>query len=102
MSAPEGRPNPSAPTVAPITDGLPRPFWSVMIPTHDCAEYLRRTLASVLAQAPAAAEMQIEVVDDCSTRDDPEAVVSAVGGGRVTFHRHPQNAGAIANFNSCL
>jgi glycosyltransferase involved in cell wall biosynthesis len=73
-----------------------------MIPTFDCADYLRRTLASVLAQAPAADAMHVEVVDDCSTRDDPEAVVRELGAGRVAFHRQPRNVGPIANFNACL
>jgi len=73
-----------------------------MIPTFNCAAYLRQTLESVLAQDPGAAQMQIEVVDDCSTRDDPEAVVAATGGGRVAFHRKPVNEGAIPNFNTCL
>ena len=46
--------------------------------------------------------MQIEVVDDCSDRDDPESVVKSVGRGRVAFYRKPKNGGAIANFNSCI
>jgi hypothetical protein len=102
MNAPEGRANPYAPPVAPVADGGPRPFWSVMIPTYDCADYLRRTLASVLAEAPDASEMQIEVVDDCSTRDDPARVVEEIGRGRVAFYRQPRNQGAIATFNTCI
>ncbi len=46
--------------------------------------------------------MQIEVMDDASTKDDPEAVVRELGQGRVAFYRHPQNVGATANFNACL
>jgi hypothetical protein len=46
--------------------------------------------------------MQIEVVDDCSTMDDPEAVVRELGAGRVLFSRQPQNVGHVANFNTCL
>ena len=95
MSAPR-------PRISPPPPGAARPRWSVMIPTFDCAATLRATLASVLAQDPGPAEMQIEVVDDASTRDDPAAVVDAVGGGRVAFHRQPRNLGHVANFNSCL
>ena len=62
-------------TILPITDEGKRPIWSVMIPTYNCANYLRETLASVLAQDPGADVMQIEVVDDHSTKDDPKAVV---------------------------
>lgn len=45
-----------------------------MIPTYNCARYLRETLASVLAQDPGRDNMHIEVIDDRSTKDDPEAV----------------------------
>jgi hypothetical protein len=73
-----------------------------MIPTYNCAAYLRETLTSVLLQDPGPNMMQIEVVDDHSTRDDPEAVVAAVGNGRVSFYRQPQNVGHTENFATCL
>jgi glycosyltransferase involved in cell wall biosynthesis len=73
-----------------------------MIPTYNCAKYLRTTLASVLSQDPGADLMQIEVVDDCSTKDDPAAVVAEVGQGRVGFYRQPQNGGHTKNFATCL
>jgi len=72
-----------------------------MIPVHDCAGYLRETLASVLAQDPGPEQMQIEVIDDASS-DRPESVVEELGRGRVGFHRHPRNVGHVANFNTCL
>ncbi|MBE9178457.1 glycosyltransferase [Oculatella sp. LEGE 06141] len=89
-------------TIAPVPEECDRPLWSVMIPTYNCAAYLRHTLTSVLAQAPAPDLMQIEVVDDHSTQDDPEAVVAEVGQGRVAFYRQPQNMGYIRNFETCL
>ena len=46
--------------------------------------------------------MQIEVVDDHSTQDDPEAVVAELGQGRVSFYRQPQNVGHVRNFETCL
>jgi glycosyltransferase involved in cell wall biosynthesis len=72
-----------------------------MIPTYECAGYLRETLAAVLAQDPGPERMQIEVVDDASS-DDPESVVRELGRGRVHFHRQPANVGHTANFNTCL
>ena len=46
----------SSRTIAPLPSGRPRPFWSVMIPTYNCADYLRHTLAE-RARAGAAAAM---------------------------------------------
>jgi glycosyltransferase involved in cell wall biosynthesis len=88
--------------VLPVPDGITRPLWSVMIPTYNCAKYLRETLASVLAQDPGSEHMQIEVVDDCSSKDDPEAVVREMGMGRVVFHRQRANVGHTQNFETCL
>ena len=72
-----------------------------MIPSHNCEQYLRETLASVLAQDPGPDRMQIEVVDDASS-DDPRGVVDELGRGRVGFFRQPTNVGHVANFNVCL
>lgn len=73
-----------------------------MIPTYNCAVYLRDTLLSVLQQDPGPDLMQIEVVDDRSTRDDPVSVVTELGKGRVGFYRQPRNVGHAANFATCL
>src|SRR5580704_17822873 len=90
------------PPVAAVVPGARRPRWSVMIPTFNCAQYLGQTLNSVMRQDPGPDQMEIEVVDDCSTKDDPETVVREAGKGRVMFHRKPKNAGATANFNTCI
>jgi glycosyltransferase involved in cell wall biosynthesis len=42
------------------------------------------------------------VIDDCSTRDDPAAVVDECGHGRVTFWRQPRNMGPQATFTTCI
>jgi glycosyltransferase involved in cell wall biosynthesis len=89
-------------TIYPVVETAQRPLWSVMIPTYNCANYLRTTLASVLAQDPGADVMQIEVVDDGSTKDNPAAVVEELGKGRVAFYQQPQNVGYIRNFETCL
>jgi glycosyltransferase involved in cell wall biosynthesis len=91
-----------APVIEPVPEGTRRPFWSVMIPVYNSADYMRETLRCVLAQDPGADEMDIEVVDNCSTTDDPEAVVRELGGGRIKFHRQAENVGAIGNFNTCI
>ena len=75
---------------------------SVAIPTYNCARLLARTLQSVLEQDLPAERMDIAVVDDCSTQDDPEAVVRQIGAGRVRFLRNPRNVGIARNFNACV
>ena len=58
----------TVPRIAPVPAGVRRPRWSVMIPTFNCAKYLRETLGSVLAQDPGPERMQIEVVDAARPR----------------------------------
>ena len=79
-----------------------RPLWSVLIPTHNCAYYLKETLQSVLAQDPGEASMEIVVVDDYSTKDDPEAVVKEYGQGRVQLIRQEKNVGKVKNYETGL
>ncbi|MEI4473680.1 glycosyltransferase family 2 protein [Frigidibacter sp. MR17.24] len=88
--------------VPPVPTAAARPLWSVMIPVFNGASDLAQSLGSVLAQDPGPEIMQIEVVDDCSTADDPEAVVRALAGDRVAFYRQPVNGGHARNFNSCI
>jgi glycosyltransferase involved in cell wall biosynthesis len=88
--------------VPPVDIGVPRPVWSVMIPTYNCAPYLETALRGVLTQAPGPERMQIEVVDDHSTADDPEEIVRQIGERRVGFYRQPRNRGVVGNLNTCL
>ncbi|MBW4632569.1 MAG: glycosyltransferase [Iphinoe sp. HA4291-MV1] len=94
--------HPYHPVIPPVSEGVPRPLWSVMIPTYNCAGYLRETLASVLAQDPGPDVMQIAVVDNCSTEDDPAAIVEELGMGRVEFYQQPMNVGSLKNFQTCF
>lgn len=89
-------------SIAPVPSGTRRPLWSVMIPTFECATLLRGTLSSVLLQDQGSECMQIEVIDDRSTKDDPEKVVAEVGRGRVGFYQQPIHVGHIKNFETCL
>lgn len=90
------------PIVQPVTSNTSRPLWSVMIPVYNCAAYLPQTLRSVLQQDPGADQMQIEVVDDCSTDANVEKLVNEIGRGRVAYYRQPQNVGSLRNFETCL
>ena len=84
--------------IATVSKGIKRPLWSVIIPTYNCATYLKETLTSVLAQDPGEASMEIIVVDDHSTKDDPETIVKEFGNGRVQFYRQPKNMGKSSNY----
>jgi glycosyltransferase involved in cell wall biosynthesis len=92
------------PAVAPPSSVTSRrPFWSVMIPTfRPQAKYLRQTIESVLDQGVNPAQIQIEVVDDCSPDTDTGAMVEAIAGGRVSFFKTPKNLGLCGCWNKCI
>ncbi|MBF2018339.1 MAG: glycosyltransferase family 2 protein [Rivularia sp. T60_A2020_040] len=94
--------NPYRPSILPVSPEVKRPLWSVMIPTYNCAEYLRYTLKSILAQDPGVDQMQIVVVDNHSTEDNPEAVVKELGADRIEFYRQTSNVGMMNNFQTCF
>lgn len=73
-----------------------------MIPTYNTGKFLEQTLRSILDQDPGPENMQIEVIDDCSTTDDPEKIVRRIGGERISFYRKRENEGAVKNFNTCV
>lgn len=77
-------------------------MWSVMVPVYNCSRYLPECLNSILAQCAPEQDMQVEVVDDASTDTDVAALVQAVGKGRVTYYRQPQNVGSLRNFETCI
>lgn len=94
------------PQTPPKIDRLPkmasRPTWSVMIPAYNCIGYLQEALESVLQQALPADQMQIEVIDDCSTDGDVGELVRKIGKGRVGYFRKEINGGSLRNFESCI
>lgn len=90
------------PEIEEIADLDHRPLWSVMIPTYNGTLYLEETLRSVLSQDPGVDKMQIEVIDDCSTADNPEELVYRVGQGRISFTRQSENLGQIKTWNNCI
>lgn len=90
------------PKIAPMAHGVKRVQWSVMIPAYNCAGYLKQAIKSVLQQDPGTHIMQIEVVDDCSTDADIEALVWEVGNGRVSYFRQKENLGSLRNFETCI
>jgi glycosyltransferase involved in cell wall biosynthesis len=76
--------------------------WSVMVPLFNGTRHFVETLDSVLAQGFDEREMQIEVIDDCSTEGDSENIIKTRYGGRVSYYRRPQRVGMAANWNACI
>ena len=90
------------PVINTIDPGIERPLWSVMIPVYNCSQFLQRCLENVLQQDEGARQMQIEVVDDCSTDADVKALVQRIGNGRVDYFRQEKNMGSLRNFETCI
>ena len=90
------------PKIERVSENTERPLWSVMIPVYNCIAYLEATISSVLQQALPVDQMQIEVIDDCSTDGDVEALVRQVGKGRVGYFKKEKNGGSLRNFESCI
>jgi glycosyltransferase involved in cell wall biosynthesis len=73
------------------------PSVSVIIPTHNRADFLRGALSSVLNQTYQ--NFEIIVVDDASS-DDTATVVAAFNDERIRFLRHDTNKGGSAARNT--
>ena len=89
----------AVPAGRPESISIRMPAVSVIIPTYNRAELLRRTLAGVLQQT--LSDFEVLVVDDCSS-DDPAAVVAEFNDPRLRYLRQPENAGVAAARNRGL
>ncbi|MGC3976718.1 MAG: glycosyltransferase family 2 protein [Nitrospira sp.] len=76
-----------------------RPLVSVVIPTYNRGAYLKTAIASALAQEHAGElfELQIIVVDDCSSHDMRHVAAAFPG---VQYVRLPENRGASGARNA--
>lgn len=96
-----GRTPEQPPCIAPVGAST-RPLWSVMIPVYNGGAYLRESLEAVLQQAYSENDMQIEVIDDCSTDIDVRSLVATIGQGRIGYFCQPRNVGSLRNFETCI
>ncbi len=69
---------------------------SIVVAAYNAAPFIARAVQSALAQTDV--ELEVVVVDDCST-DDTAAVVEAFGDRRIRCHRAPRNGGPAAARN---
>jgi teichuronic acid biosynthesis glycosyltransferase TuaG len=72
---------------------MPTPRFSVVIPTHQAAAFIGRTIACVLGQT--FQDFEIVIVDNGST-DGTDAIVAAIGDPRITY-RWQEDSGRPAN-----
>lgn len=77
---------------------MPAKF-SVAIPVHNRAEYLRSAIASCLAQTTD--DLEVIVSDDCST-EDLESVASSFHDPRIKYYQSKNRLGAAANHQKAV
>lgn len=90
------------PEIKPLPKNIPRPLWSVMVPTYNCIQFVVEAIESVLQQDLGAEVMQIEIIDDFSDDGDLEKLINEHYGDRVHFFRQDQNKGSLRNFETCI
>src|SRR4051812_14835388 len=69
---------------------------SVVIPTFNRAELLRKAVASVLAQH--GDHFEVVISDNCSTDHTPDVVAEFAGDPRVVISRNASNLGMVGNW----
>jgi glycosyltransferase involved in cell wall biosynthesis len=77
----------------------PAPRVTVAIPTFNRADWLRQTVASVLAQEYRAFRV---LVSDNASEDHTAGVVASFEDPRIAYSRAERNLGLIGNFNRAL
>lgn len=81
------------------TRSAPNAPVTVFIPTYNRAEWLRQTIASVLAQTHEDFRL---VISDNASSDGTREVAHSFADERIEYRRHPHNVGLLENHNSCL
>lgn len=76
------------------------PTLSIVIPAYNYGRFLPKAIASALEQA--FTDIEVIVVDDCSTDDTPERVEPFLADRRVRYLRNEHNLGAVRNVNKAF
>lgn len=78
-----------------------RPLVTIGLPVHDGERFLSAALESNLSQT--VEDLELVVCDNASTDGTAEILAEAAArDARVRVHRHPENLGAAANYNSTV
>lgn len=75
---------------------------SVMIPVFNRTTYVQQAVASVIAERSRGAELEIAVVDNCSTEPEMMMLFKWMESEGVRVIRSAKNDGPIANWNRCI
>src|SRR5688572_5713153 len=76
------------------------PLVSVCIPTYNYAHLIADAIESVLRQTER--DLELVVIDDCSTDDTEQVAARYADDPRFRFVRNPCNLGLFGNFNRCF
>ena len=74
---------------------------TVIIPTYNSVEFLDSTIASIMNQSIGFENIELIIVDDCST-DDTEIVVRSFQDQRIHYYKNVENSGAAISRNRAL
>ncbi len=78
------------------------PLWSVMIPYHNQSDLIEETLSSVISQYYNFDNIQISIVDNCSTDSGKLQNKLKKFDSNIEYVRHDKNIGMVNNFNACI
>lgn len=73
---------------------------SIIMPSYNTAKYICETINSVLAQTYS--NWELIIVDDCSTDNTDEIVVSFLEDKRIRYLKNEKNSGAAVSRNKAL
>lgn len=76
--------------------------WSVMVPTFNDGDYLKKCLKSVLEAELPPSGLEVVVIDDGSTQGDPRKVATSFAKEKILFLQNEKNLGSTGNFNRCI
>ena len=72
---------------------------SIIMPSYNSAEFIRESIASVLAQTYN--NWELIIVDDCSM-DDTDKIVAEFADERIHYYKNERNSGAAVSRNNAL
>lgn len=78
----------------------PQPLVSIAVCTYNGERYLREQLDSLVSQTYH--NIEIIVVDDCSTDDTCEVIADYIGLPNLTFFKNDYNLGYVKNFEKAI